>query len=225
MKETDSYNDINSNWIKRWQEQNIGWHHVEYNPHLLNHWHSLHMPTGSLVLAPLCGKSRDMVWLAQQGYRIRGIELSSLAVEAFFKENKLQPTVRKHGEFDCWQTDSYEIYCGDIFHLQASDCKDVNVVYDRASLIALNPEQRRHYASMLIDLLPEKSRMLLVAMEYPQEQMQGPPYSVEEQEVRELFNRRYKVELLHSLDLLKDTQRYGDKGLSRMLERVYLLRE
>ena len=48
---------------------------------------------------------------------------------------------------------------------------------------------------------------------------------MEEQEVRELFNRRYKVELLHSLDLLKDTQRYGDKGLSRMLERVYLLRE
>ncbi len=95
MSDSDALRDPNDNWLQRWADQNIGWHHVEFNPHLLNHWHALHMPQGSLVLAPLCGKSRDMAWLGEQGYRIRGIELSPLAVEAFFEEHRLQPEVTR----------------------------------------------------------------------------------------------------------------------------------
>ncbi len=104
------------------------------------------------------------------------------------------------------------------------DNSDVDAVYDRASLIALNPMQRAHYAQLLATLLPEKCRMLLVAMDYPQEEMAGPPYSVQEAEVRALFESRFKVELLHTLNLLKESERYGEKGLSRMLEQVYLLK-
>ena len=52
MSDTDALRDPNSNWLQRWSEQNIGWHHLEFNPHLLNHWQALHMPKGSLVLAP-----------------------------------------------------------------------------------------------------------------------------------------------------------------------------
>ena len=225
MKDSDpSLREPNANWMQRWEAQNIGWHHVEFNPHLLNHWHALRVPQGSLVLAPLCGKSRDMVWLAQQGYRIRGVELSPLAVEAFFREHHLQPTVTAAEGFECWRDGPYELYCGDIFDLAHLDCSDIDAVYDRASLIALNPMQREHYARLLCELIPITSRMLLVAMEYPQAQMQGPPYSVEEGEIRQLYSPRFSVELLHTLDLLKDTERYGDKGVSRMLERVYLLK-
>jgi thiopurine S-methyltransferase len=197
---------------------------VEFNPHLLNHWHALHMPQGSRVLAPLCGKSRDMVWLAEQGYRIRGVELSPLAVESFFVEQALEPEVATVAGFERWRAGPYELYCGDIFDLPQLDNGDIDAVYDRASLIALNPLQRRHYADMLSELLPNKSRMLLVAMDYPQEEMTGPPYSVQEAEVRALFESRFKVTLLHTLDLLEDTERYGDKGVSRILEQVYLLK-
>jgi len=224
MSDPDALRDPNSNWLQRWADQNIGWHHVDFNPHLLNHWHALHMPQGSLVLAPLCGKSRDMIWLGEQGYRIRGVELSPLAVEAFFEEHHLQPEVTRIDGFERWRAGPYELLCGDIFDLPLLDNSDVDAVYDRASLIALNPMQRAHYAQMLGGLLPKKSRMLLVAMEYPQEEMPGPPYSVQEAEVHSLFEPRFKVELLHTLNLLKDTVRYGEKGLSRMLEQVYLLK-
>ncbi len=224
MSDTDALRDPNDNWLQRWQDQNIGWHHVEFNPHLLNHWHALHMPQGSLVLAPLCGKSRDMAWLAQQGYRIRGVELSPLAVESFFVEHELEPEVTAVAGFERWRAGPYELYCGDIFDLPQLDNSDIDAVYDRASLIALNPHQRQHYAEMLNRLLPEKSRMLLVAMDYPQEEMPGPPYSVQESEVRSLYESRFKVTLLHTLDLLKDSERYGDKGVSRMVEQVYQLK-
>jgi thiopurine S-methyltransferase len=145
-------------------------------------------------------------------------------VEAFFLEHHLQPSMTSVAGFQCWRAGAYEIYCGDIFDLGELDNSDIDAVYDRASLIALNPVQRRQYARMLIDLLPQKSRMLLVAMDYPQDEMQGPPYSVEETEVKALFSPDFSVELLHTLDLLKDTERYGGKGVSRMLEQVYLLK-
>ena len=224
MPEPEVIRDPNENWLQRWQDQNIGWHHVEFNPHLLNHWHSLLMPQGSLVLAPLCGKSRDMVWLAEQGYRIRGVELSPLAVETFFEERGLSPEITQAGAFQRWQAGPYDLLCGDIFDLPELDCSDIDAVYDRASLVALNPQQRSRYAKMLNELLDQRSKMLLVAMDYPQEEMSGPPYSVQEAEVRELFESRFKVQLLHTLDLLKDTERYGEKGVSRMQELVYLLK-
>jgi len=126
--------------------------------------------------------------------------------------------------FERWSAGPYEIFCGDIFDLPLLDNADIDAVYDRASLVALNPEQRRHYAELLVRLLPEKVKMLLVAMDYPQVEMQGPPYSVQTAEVKALFESRFSVKLLHTLDLLQDTERYGDKGVSRMLEQVYLLK-
>jgi thiopurine S-methyltransferase len=214
----------NDNWLQRWQRQDIGWHHTEFNAHLLNHWHALRMPRGSLILAPLCGKSRDMCWLAEQGYRIRGIELSPLAVESFFSENQLRPEITAQEGFERWRAGPYDIYCGDIFDLKLLDNGDIDAVYDRASLIALSPVQRERYAELLRERLPQRCKMLLVAMDYPQEQMPGPPYSVQETEVRALFESRFQVRLLHTLNLLQDSERYGDKGLSRMTEQVYLLK-
>ncbi|MBT2971962.1 MAG: thiopurine S-methyltransferase [Candidatus Thiodiazotropha sp. (ex Ctena orbiculata)] len=214
----------NDNWLQRWKDNNIGWHHTEFNQHLLNYWHALFLPQGSLVFAPLCGKSRDMAWLAEQGYRIRGIELSPLAVEAFFDELNLQPEVESVGDFQYWHTGPYEIYCGDIFDIEQLDNSDIAAVYDRASLIALNPQQRIQYAQMLQRILPDRTKVLLITLEYPQNEMEGPPYSVSGDEVESLFAKRYSIQHLHSLNILRDTGRYCDKDVSRMQEHIYLLK-
>ncbi len=213
----------NDNWLQRWEEQNIGWHHEEFNPHLLNHWSALNVADGALVLAPLCGKSRDMVWLAEKDYRIRGIELSPLAVETFFVEQELQPERETVNGFERWSAGPYEIFCGDIFDLEQLDNSQVNAVYDRASLVALNPVQRRQYVQLLKRLLPERCPVLLVAMDYPQHEMSGPPYSVDETEVRSLFRSAYTISMLDSLDLLSESERYREQGLSRLYERIYQL--
>jgi thiopurine S-methyltransferase len=165
-----------------------------------------------------------MVWLAQRGYRVRGIELSPLAVETFFAENGLQPKRESVAGFERWSAGPYELYCGDIFDLQRLDNDIVDAVYDRASLVALNPLQRSHYAQLLRRVLPVGCSMLLVAMDYPQHEMNGPPFSVEEQEVRRLYGSHYQVDLLHSLDLLQESQRYREQGLSRLYEQIYHLK-
>ena len=73
-------------WLQKWQEGQIGFHRHDVMPLLQKHWPSLQLPEASRVLVPLCGKSLDMHWLAAQGHRVLGVELSPLAVTQFFDE-------------------------------------------------------------------------------------------------------------------------------------------
>ena len=61
-------------------------------------------------------------------------------------------------------------------------------------------------------------------MDYRQKEMEGPPYSVNYREVQELFGARFSINQLDSLDLLKDSDRYSDRGLTHLIEQVYQLR-
>jgi thiopurine S-methyltransferase len=210
-------------WLQRWQEGDIGWHHQEINPHLLSFWHRLGVEPGSRVFIPLCGKSRDMIWLAQQGYSITGVEISDIAVEEFFSDQGLNPERSINESFQLFQAETYQLLCGDIFQLKSYHVKDIDAVYDRASLVALDARYRRSYAKLLANLLTANSRVLLVSMDYPQDEMSGPPYAVTDNEVRDLFGSNFQVTRLHTLDLLKDTKRYSDMGLSRLLEHIYML--
>ena len=76
-------------WLQRWQNSEIGFHRDEVNPNLLEYIDALGLKTGDSVLVPLCGKSKDMVWLAQRGVNVVGVELSEIAIAAFFEENQL----------------------------------------------------------------------------------------------------------------------------------------
>ncbi len=210
-------------WLNRWEEGDIAWHHDEVNEYLLSHWCRLDAPTDSRVFVPLCGKSLDMVWLAQQGHSVVGVELSSKAIDEFFSEQNLIPTYEKTESFQVFQAKTYTLLLGDIFKLTAEYLEGIAAVYDRASLVALNSYQRKLYAKILANVLQKGCSILLVAMDYPQIEMKGPPYSVPEKEVNELFGQDFLLTKLHCQDLLKDTDRYKESGLSRLSEHIYML--
>jgi len=81
-------------WLQRWQQGQIGFHRGEGMPLLERHWPALQVAPGGRVLVPLCGKSLDMHWLAAQGHRVLGVEISPLAVQQFFAEAGLRPERR-----------------------------------------------------------------------------------------------------------------------------------
>ena len=63
-------------WHERWSSHRIGFHRDAPLPLLVTHWPALDLPADSQVFVPLSGKSLDMVWLAEQGHRVLGVELS-----------------------------------------------------------------------------------------------------------------------------------------------------
>ncbi len=210
-------------WHQRWQQNQIGFHQSEINTHLQQFWGHLALPPESRVFVPLCGKSRDLLWLRAQGHPVLGVEVSPIAVTAFFEENRLQPVVDRQGPFQRFESDGLTILCGDFFQMEATDLGPIGGVYDRASLVALPPAMRLDYVRHLDRILPPHIRILLVTMAYPQDEMQGPPFSVQEDEVESLFERRFDSRLLAELDILEENPRFRRKGLSALREAVYLL--
>ena len=118
-------------WLERWREDRIGWHEHEGNASLRKHWRA----RGRSVLVPLCGKSVDLAWLAGQGNRVVGVEVSHIAVEAFFAEQRLDYTVTDGSlqRYDAVGAD-ISIYCGDFMALTGVQC---DAHFDRGALVAL----------------------------------------------------------------------------------------
>ena len=210
-------------WLERWEQNQIGFHKQEISSYLQRFWSKLGVSQGDRVFVPLCGKSNDMLWLLGMGYQVIGVELSPLAVESFFADNDLKPKITRQGDFLVNGVDRLQILCGDFFALQAADLGHVNVVYDRASLVALPVDMRIKYVSSLSTLLPTNTPILLVTLDYPQHEMQGPPFSVPGEEIGKLFGSWCDVELLTSEDVLEQESAFKKRGLTTMAEQAYRL--
>ena len=207
-------------WHKRWADNQIGFHQGQVNPYLQAHWPAVGLAPGSRVLVPLCGKSLDLAWLAGQGYHVLGVELSRRAVEGFFREHGLEPEVRQQGAFEVWRQGDVELWCGDFFALRAQDIGDCMGLYDRAALIALPPQMRVKYVEALSASLPVSCRGLLVTLDYDQALLDGPPFSVGDEEVRQGL-AGWQVEELEVAELIQESPKFLQAGASSLLERVY----
>lgn len=209
-------------WRERWQQNRIEFHQDVISPYLQRFLPELKLAPGARVFVPLCGKSKDMLWLSAQGYGVFGVEISPLAVAAFFSENGLQPRRESRGAFESWRSGTIAIVCGDYFVLTPADLAGVVAVYDRAALVALPAEQRQRYARHMQALLPA-ARILLATMEYPQVEIPGPPFSVDNAELDALYGAHYFIHELYAEDTLARKPSFREKGLSRLIERVSLL--
>ncbi len=210
-------------WLKRWEDNEIRFHQDRINRYLERFWPRLGLGRGDRVFVPLCGKSQDLLWLHEQGHPVLGVEISPIAVKAFFAENHLEPGCRVGPRFTRWTHGSTELLCGDFFDLGVLDTQDVVAVYDRASLVAFPHAERRNYVRHLTSLLTDNVRMLLVTTDFPSHEMDGPPFSVGEEEVCELYKDAFNVCLVHVQDALADYPHFRERGLTRFEEKVYLL--
>jgi thiopurine S-methyltransferase len=218
-------------WLERWNNNETGFHQAQINPYLA-YFYGEKGPSNEQrktlkVFVPLCGKSKDMLWLSQNGYSVFGVECSERAVKDFFEENALN---YKHAEKDQHalymttdQASLVEIFQGDFFTLQDKDLADVTDIFDRGSLVALPAEMRGQYAVKMAEIQSPGVRTLLVTLTYDQAEMNGPPFSVSEENVHELFSEKFSIEKLCFKDIIDDEPRMKARGLSSLIETVYKL--
>ena len=203
-------------WHNRWHTQQIGWHRAVYNDMLLKHWPSINADEGSQVIVPLCGKSLDMLWLAEQGYSVVGLEMVEEAVMAFFKENSLQFGSEKTAAHTKHISQSFTIYQGNVFELEAGTLT-ADAWYDRAAMIAIDPSTRQAYVEQIRNQTRPGAVGLLITFAYPQEQMAGPPFALHDEHVFDLFSDGFVVECLETVSLDDDK----DRGLSNVKSSVF----
>ncbi|PID49255.1 MAG: thiopurine S-methyltransferase [Proteobacteria bacterium] len=210
-------------WHERWERNQIGFHQQDINLHLETFWKRLRIAPQASVFVPLCGKSRDMLWLRSQGHPVWGVEISPIAVRDFFAEHDLIPTVTQQGKFERWEADGLTILLGDFFTLSAEDIAHCAAVYDRASLIALPLDMRAAYVEHLLAILPPVVTMLLITVAYDQNVAKGPPFAVYEAEVRGYYEEWFAIEHICTVDAIEDLPGFRKYGIERLDEHVFLL--
>ena len=185
-------------WHDKWQTNNIGFHQDQPHPLLTQHLQSLSLSSSARIFVPLCGKSLDLAWLIKQGYHVVGIDLSPIAIQALIIDLGLSFKEMQSGELTHYQHPQIELFVGDFFQLTAQQLGDIDAVYDRAALIALPPQMRSQYTQHLLDIT-KQAPQLLISLEYDQNLLQGPPFSVPEHELTEHYATHYQIKLLETM--------------------------
>lgn len=208
---------MNEDWEKRWNENRIGFHKNKINEYLEKYIEHLGQE-GDDVFVPLCGKSLDMIYLSKHFKKVIGVELAQKAITSFISENNLPFTYIQLDKLDIYSMNNIDFYLGDIFDYDYDGANKINI-FDRASLVAFDKETRIKYSQKIIKIL--SGNMLLITLEYPQNEKKGPPFSVPEKEVYELYGKDCDIKLLETINL-NDT---NDKlaSLSSSCEKVFLI--
>jgi thiopurine S-methyltransferase len=187
------------------------------------------------VFVPLCGKTVDLAYLTTLADEVVGVEGIRMALEQFAKEQpqlniSTESTTTTTDGFERFQGDKITLLKGDFFELDATKTDGkFDLIFDRASMVAIEPKLRQAYVDVLGSLLAEGGTILLVVLERKgtEEGMKmGPPFSVSEAAVREQYEDKDWVEtvkLLEQSDQLEtkpeDRERFPD--LDHLYETVY----
>jgi thiopurine S-methyltransferase len=206
-------------WHQKWEKGEIGFHRSEVNTLLIENVGKLNLAKGSRIFLPLCGKTLDCSWLLASGYRVVGAELSEVAIRELFKELGVEPIISKIGNLELYTAKNIEIFVGNIFDVTAQLLGQVDAVYDRAALVALPLNMREKYTSHLIkitDIAPQ----LLITYEYNQQLIDGPPFSITEEEVKHHYANTYELKSVAHKEIVG-----GLRGNVASSENVYLLQK
>ena len=175
-------------WLDRWDKGRIGWHESDGNVGLHAYWQG----KGGRVLVPLCGKSPDLLWLAKQGYEVTGIELAEKAIHEFYAEQSLDYHETERANLRAYVSDDLPITlcCGDYFAFEADP---FDALYDRGAIVAVDPAQRPKYAAHTQRLLKPDAHLLIITLEYDQSIVQGPPFSLQADELTGYWSNLERV--------------------------------
>jgi len=235
-------------WHNAWESGKTGWRQRRVNTRLIKFWPEVttqRFPTNDdqpanegsagisgeqgTVFVPLCGDSPDMLWLLQQGYRVVGCELNESAIESFFErfqhdfEDGSRLAVECGDKFTVYRCGRIAVYCGDFFSLEPEHLNGVDSVYDRAALVAMNEELRPAYARQMGKLITAGSNYLLITFTYDQSKMDGPPFSVTDDEVQLHYGDQFDIKQLGGESGPEILGNLKDRGLDSVAETVYHL--
>lgn len=217
-------NKVHEYWITKWLEGKTHFHskkmHISLEKHLDKF---IAGRTGIKIFFPLCGKTVDMRILADQGHYVVGVDIAEQALQEFFIDQNLEYTEELlnnvNGKLFKSMDGRIKLYCMDFYLFTKEMEGQFNAIWDRGSLVAINIEDRIKYSQLIREVMSPDCKYMIAAMQYDQNKYEGPPYNVSENQLKELFPN-------YSLQQFDETDRsymFKDRGLSDMMERMYLL--
>jgi thiopurine S-methyltransferase len=210
-------------WHDRWRSGQIGFHQTAVDRQLKEFWPRLGLPAHGRVFVPLCGKSLDLLWLHDRCESVVGVELSAVALESFCLQHGIAARRRLLGDFDAYEADGLSLLRGDFFAMTKQLLGEFSAVYDRAALISWTPALQPRYVEHMTELTSPGTRTLLITLEYRQDEMNGPPFSVSADDVERLYAKHHEIVPLDRQDILASEARLRSRGVKQLHAVCYLL--
>ncbi|WP_241242365.1 thiopurine S-methyltransferase [Thalassotalea sp. G2M2-11] len=209
-------------WHACWERNSIGFHQADVHPFLAKYLQPRLQAQDSTVFVPLCGKSADMVWLADH-MTVVGAELSDIACRDFFIEKQLDVSAVKQHNFNVYQYENVSLWQGDFFQLIAKQLPAFDWIYDRAAIIALPEAMQQAYVEQLSTFMSEHSQLFLVSLEFPASEMSGPPFPITSERIEQLF-QGFEIEHVARHELADKTFAQRRFEVSYLIETLYIIR-
>ena len=187
-------------WQTRWKEGRIGFHEGAVNGLLARFFSCLNLKAGNHILVPLCGKSFDLDWLLAKGLTVTGVEFNQGAVEEVFARLNLTPEVDEIGPLRRYRSGALTLFVGDFFAVTSDMLGPVDAVYDRAAMVAIQPETRADYARHVV-VLSGGAQQLLIGFDYDQNAADGPPFSLAQHPISQAYGADYTIKMLDSIEV------------------------
>ncbi|MFC5411294.1 thiopurine S-methyltransferase [Larkinella bovis] len=178
-------------WAASREASNARFHRQDVHPYVLKHLTPFALMEKT-VFVPLCGRSLDLVYFSQFADRVVGVEQAERVILQFFADNQL--AYEKVGER--YISNNLTIFCKDLFALTPEEVGEIDLVYDRASLVALPLPLRVGYLQKMEELTSPGTQYFLTTLEYAPE-MDSAPYSIAPDEVYGYFPN-YLIEHVES---------------------------
>ncbi len=185
-------------WIDKWEKGEIGFHQNEFNSNLVK-YSGKFFKDCSKVFVPLCGKTKDMIFLIGKGFKVVGIDLSEKAIISFFEENNFSYKSQIYDGYELYINENVTLIRGNIFEVPLTLFEEIDAIYDRASLVALPIELRIKYVDFILNNL-NKCKMMLQTLAFDNREL-GPPFSIEEDDVRNYFGKIFSIECISKTEL------------------------
>eukprot|EP01134_Creolimax_fragrantissima_P001545 CFRG1545T1 len=166
-------------WKNRWETGSTGWRQEDVNESLLKYKELFTSQSDAkpTVFVPLCGSSTDLSYLAKEGMKVVGVEISEMAIETFFTNHDLKYT-KADNVYTCDSLD-ITIYVEDLFTFEK--VKNFDFIWDYASFVAIDMELRPIYMDAVGRLLSPNGAWLLVNFDFSLEEVKGragPPWPI-----------------------------------------------
>lgn len=209
-------------WHNKWDEKNIGFHQSEYNQTMVNYYKDKDL-SDKIVFIPLAGKSKDILFFLEKGAKVVAIELSPIACEEFFLENKEHPKLQNmtkdnDGNLFLYKNDNISFYQGDIFELTKTQTGNIDYYYDRACIVALPVELRIKYYKKIESILSSRVDLLILTYKHDGPADFGPPFYVPESELENAY-KDMGFNLSHEFYATNKAQgRFKESGLTKLIQ-------
>ncbi|XP_076079485.1 putative thiopurine S-methyltransferase [Mytilus galloprovincialis] len=213
-------------WNERWKNRNIGFHKDHINVMLEKHVKRLVNKRENIkVFIPLCGKSLDMKWLADQGHTIVGVDCAEVAFKEFFEEHSLEHTVEPvenlSGKVYTSKDKKIMLYCCDFYKFSRETAGQFNGIWDRGSLVAINRQDRQKYSTLMKSLMAPDCQYLLDTYDYNEELWPGPPHYVSVEQIQSLYGGDCDIEDVDTMDAMEE--KHKKWGLDYINERLHVI--